>query len=54
MRNRKQTSQRIAGLAGKTLGDPRASKQSKALAGSALAQAGSHSRSKPKAVAGAG
>ena len=36
--SRKQTSPRIAELAAKTLGDERASKKSKALAGSALAQ----------------
>ena len=39
MVNRKQTSTRIAELAAKTLGDPKASRKNKALAGSALAQA---------------
>jgi hypothetical protein len=53
MKNRKQTSERITELAAKTLGDPRASKKSKALAGSALAQARSTSRSKHKARAAA-
>jgi len=41
MKNRKQTSTRVAALAAKTLGDPRSSKKTKALAGSALAQADS-------------
>lgn len=38
MKNYKQTSGQIAELAGRTLGDSRASKRSKSLAGSALAQ----------------
>ncbi len=46
MANRKQTSTRIAELAGKTLGDPQSSKRNKALAGSALAQARKVPRSK--------
>jgi hypothetical protein len=56
MRNHKQTSPRIAELAGKTLGDPRALKKSKALtpllklrragAGSALVQGRQPSRPK--------
>jgi len=44
--NRKQTSTRIAELAAQTLNDPKASKKSKALAGSALAQARAHGRRK--------
>jgi hypothetical protein len=51
MRNRKQTSQRIAALAAKTLGDPRASQKSKALAGAALAPAHTPARSKQAAAA---
>jgi hypothetical protein len=39
MVNRKQTSPRIAELASKILRNPKASKQNKALAGSALVQA---------------
>jgi hypothetical protein len=39
MKDRKQTSKRIATLAANTLADARASKRSKSLAGSALAQA---------------
>ena len=46
MVNRKQTSPRIAELAAKLLGDPKASKKNEALAGSALAQARKVSRSK--------
>lgn len=38
MKNRKQTSERIAELASKTLRDTRASPRSKSLAASALAQ----------------
>jgi len=40
MKNPKQTSPRIAELAARTLANPKASKKDKALAGSALAQAG--------------
>jgi hypothetical protein len=50
MNNRKQTSPRLAELAGKTLGDPRASQKSKALAGSALAQTRKAARSKQAAA----
>ena len=38
MKNRKQTSKRLAELAVRTLRDPRASRPSKSLAASALAQ----------------
>lgn len=38
MKNRKQTSKRLAELAARTLRDPRASRRSKSLAASALAQ----------------
>ena len=51
MENRKHTSQRIAALAAKTLGNPRASKKSRALAGSALAQTPNASPSKHNARA---
>ncbi len=38
MRNRKQTSERIAELAARALTDPKSSKRDNALAGSALSQ----------------
>lgn len=47
MKNRKQTSARIAELAARTLANPKASKKDKALAGSALAQAGTASVRRP-------
>jgi hypothetical protein len=39
MKNRKQTSAKVAELASKTLRDPKASKRDKTLAGSTLSQA---------------
>jgi len=48
MKNRKQTSNRIAALAAKALGDPGASRRTKALAGSALAQAPPPKPAKPR------
>ena len=53
MVNHKHTSPRIAELAAKTLCNPKASKRDKALAGSALAQAGKAARTKAPARAAA-
>jgi len=44
MSNNKQTSPRVASVAGRTLGSPTASAVQKALAGSALRQAGSQAQ----------
>lgn len=51
MKNRKQTSERIAELAARRLADPKTSKREKSLAGSALAQAGSGVVSRQKRAA---
>lgn len=49
MKNRKQTSDKVAKLAAKVLADPRASKVNKALAGSALAQTQAGTARRPRA-----
>lgn len=51
MKNAKQTSPSITRLAAKTLSNPKASQRSKALAGSALAQAGNPTRKRRSAPA---
>lgn len=50
MKNAKQTSSSITRLAAQTLANPRASQRSKALAGSALAQAGNATRKRKRAA----